>query len=95
MLKFGCIKPFAFQKSLISRTLTILRDGCGENNNKVLCTALTLNMKNPDSPVPFCETNKRNLLKYQFPMFRISYDRNDVVEHAKAGEPMNISKSVN
>ncbi|XP_031637094.1 peroxisomal multifunctional enzyme type 2-like [Contarinia nasturtii] len=81
MWKIRQLKQF---KSPTYRTLTILADGNGTNNNKVFCSRITLDFENPESPLPLSEVNKTNLKNYQFPVIKISYDRNDVVEHAKS-----------
>lgn len=86
MLKFRSFGRHLAQKSLNIRTITILQNGNGNTNNETLCSAIRVDLENPNSPVPFCEVNKTNLRNYKFPILKISYDQNDVVEHAKSGE---------
>lgn len=84
MLKFCGFSNLArhlARKSLNIRTITI-----HQKNNETLCSAIRVDLENPNSPVSFCEVNKTNLKNYQFPILTFSYDQNDVVEHAQSGE---------
>lgn len=75
-------------KPLNSRTVTILADGNGKNVNKKMCPAVRFDFENPNSPVSLSQINKLNLMEYQFPSMKISYDREDVVDHAKSSKSM-------
>ncbi len=89
MLKFAGLRHLAShlaQRPLIIRPITILQNGIGKTNDETLCSAISVDLENPNSPVPFCEVNKTNLMDYKFPILKIRYDQNDVVEHAKSGE---------
>lgn len=85
MWKFRYVSQFV-PKTFNFRTITLLADGSGKSINKTLCSAIKFNFDNPKSPVPYSELNKMNFKNYQFPIVKISYDQEDVVEYAKSSK---------
>lgn len=85
MWKFRSLRQIV-HKSINSRTATILANGSGKKNNQIFCHASRFNLENLNSPVSFHEITKENFKDYQFPIIKLSYDREDVINHAKSGK---------
>lgn len=81
---FGHLNSHLAKKSLNVRPITILRNK--RIKSEVLSSAISVDFENPNSPVPFREVDRTNLKDYKFPILKIGYDQNDVVQHAESGK---------